>query len=76
MMDPNQLGYKLNVFFNKLHMNEKEKETSWMVKWLKQSFCQLTFIHKNEQTQDHTSKFVLLNFFTYNKKKYMEKNEI
>jgi len=56
-MDPNQLGYKLNVFFNKLHMNEKEKETSWMVKWLKQSPCQLTFIHKNEQTQDHTSKF-------------------
>jgi hypothetical protein len=68
MMDPNQLGYKRNVFFNKLHINEKEKETSWMVKWLKQSPCQLTFIHKNEQTQDHNSKDFFLTFFTYNKK--------
>jgi len=39
-----------------------------MVKWLKQSPCQLTFIHKNEQTQDHNSKDFFLTFFTYNKK--------
>jgi hypothetical protein len=44
-----------------------------MVKWLKQSPCELTFIHKNEQTQDHTSKFFFRDFFTYNKKICMKK---